>query len=92
MNNLTTHYPEMWGTSTGEIQAENTCIGSKPYRVKSKAPLEISRGVEYTGLVGEFGSGMVRNKDVGWHKYYMTEKAFDKLVKENGVVLNCLLD
>lgn len=90
--NITINYPEMWGDSVAEIQAENTCIGSRPYRVTSKQPLTVSRGVEPCGQVGEFGENMTKNKRVGWFKYYMTRKAFENFTKTNAVELNCLLD
>lgn len=90
--NITINYPEMWGNSEAEMQAENTCIGNRPYRVTSKQPIVISRGIEAAGQVGEFGANMTPNKRVGWFKYYMTKSAFDKLTKNNAVVLNCLLD
>jgi len=92
MDNLTLNYPEMWGNSQAEIQAEFTGIGSKPYRVTSKNPITISRGIEPSGQVGEFGANNTPNKRVGWYKYYMTKNAFNKLVEANKVTLNALLD
>ena len=92
-SNLEINYPEMWGNSESEIQAEFTGIGKKPYRVTSRDILIISLiGVEYNGQVKEFGANNVPNKRKGWHKYYMTKKAFQNLTKSHKVVLNCLLD
>jgi len=92
MPEVTLHYPEMQGNSIADIQAENTCIGSRPYRVTSRNPLHISRGIDFNGLVGEIGANNTPNKRVGWHKYYMTKSAFRNLTKTHEVVLNCLLD
>jgi adenylosuccinate synthase len=92
MSNLDINYQEMWGEQECDIQAEHTGIGSKPYRITSKFPLPASQGVESAGQVGEYGANMTKNKRVGWYKYYMTRKAFEKLHKTNKVVLNCLLD
>jgi len=84
MENLEINYPEMWGDSPAEIQAEYV-LGK--YRITSKKPIAIKRGIEYTGTVNNELS-----KRFGWHKYYLTELAFDKLCEVQPIVLNCLLD
>jgi hypothetical protein len=89
---LTLNYPEMWGDSDANIQAEYTGIGGKPYRVTSITPLPIKRGIEYNGTVGEYGSSMMPNKRAGWFKYYMTARAFYALKNQYDITLNSLLD
>lgn len=91
-SNITINYPEMWGNSEAEIQAENTFIGKKSYRVVSKKPIEIKRGIEAAGKVDEIGANNIPNKRAGWYKYYMTQSAFEKLASNNSITLNCLLD
>lgn len=92
MDNLTINYPEMHGNSNADIQAETTCLTNKPYRVTSKFQLPITQGVSYNGQVGVFGSNNVPNKRAGYYKYYLTRNAFNRLIKNHLVVLNCLLD
>ena len=85
------NYPEMWGYTEKNIQAEYSGYGNK-YRVTSKKPIEIKRGIESNGIVGEIGANGVKNKRVGWYKYYMTESAFKNFCKTNDLTLNALLD
>lgn len=92
MSNVTINYPEMWGNSDSEIQAEHTGIGSKPYRVTSKKEILVSRGIEFNGIVSLIGANQTPNKRAGWFKYYMTPKAFERFSKSNHITLNCLLD
>jgi len=88
----TINYPEMWGNSEAEITATSTCITSRPYSITSKQEIKISRTIEFTGLVGEYGANNCKNKRVGWFKYLMTRTAFDKFAKTNNVTIECLLD
>lgn len=85
----TINYPEMHGSTNDTIQAEFV-LGK--YRVKSVKELPITKGVRYDGVVSEFGSSMIPNKNAGHHKYYMTPAAFDKFSKANALTLNILLD
>ena len=88
----TINYPEMQGYLEANIQAVNTCLSKKPYRVISKFPLPIKQGVESAGFVSKIGANNIPNKNAGYCKYYMTSSAFEKLCENNNVVLNILLD
>ena len=91
-SNLEINYPEMCGNSEAPIQAENTSLTFQPYRVTCKEPINMSRGISYNGIVSEIGANNCKNKRAGWHKYYMTKKAFEKFCETHKVTLNCLLD
>ena len=91
MENLSLNYPEMHGYMEGDIQATFSPIMGK-YRVTSKYELKTSKGVNFDGIVDEFGANNQPNKNKGFFKYYMTKKAFDMFVKNNKTVLNIYLD
>ena len=87
----TVNYPEMWGQTTDEIQAQYSEIVDK-FRVTSKNEIKVTRGIKYRGKVPEIGANNTPNKRAGWHTYYMTESAFNKFQQNNDVILNSLLD
>lgn len=85
------NYTEMHGELANDIQAEYISFLGK-YRVKSKNELGKGRGITADGQVGAIGANSVPNKNAGWFRYYMTPKAWEKLIATNDVVLNLLLD
>lgn len=92
-----TNYPEMNNNldikpeDIHTIQAEYRSIINK-YKVKTKEPIEVKRGITADGVVGPIGANGVPNKHAGWNVYYMTPKAFDIFRVKNTVLLNILLD
>ena len=89
--NTTINYPEMWSESKSELQAEYSSV-LKKYRVTSLNKIEEKRGIEYIGIVSDFGANDTPNKRKGWYKYYMTKRAFDLFTETSDVEINCLLD
>ena len=89
--NLKLNHPEMHGEIECDIQAEYSVIMGK-YRVVSKTQLAITKGVKFDSVVEERGANNCVNKRAGWFKYYLTKKAFEKLIETNEVVQNILLD
>ena len=89
--NLTLNYPEMHGEIECDVQAEYSAIVNK-YRVVSKSIIPQTMGIKFDSVVDRLGANNQPNKRVGWFKYYMTKKAFDKFLKTNKVVQNILLD
>ena len=88
----TIHYPE---------SNQNQNIKSSIYaeflqnsvKVVSETILSLGkRGVTYNGLVSDIGANGCKNERAGWHSYYLTQSAFNKLKKSNDVVLNVFLD
>jgi len=87
----TINYPEMWGTTSDNIQAEYSGITDR-YIIRSLNEITIKRGIKYNGVISKTGANNMPNKLAGWHKYYMTPKAFSIFEKQNQVILNLLLD
>jgi hypothetical protein len=83
------NYPEMWGASTANIQAEYS-IGK--YKVTSRTEIALSRGISFDGTVDEIGANGYKNARAGYFRYYMTEAAFRAFCKRNSVEINVLLD
>jgi hypothetical protein len=91
MSNLTIAYPELNSTTNNKVQATYSSILNK-YRVTSEKEIEIKRGIEANGIVSAIGANSCPNKNAGWFKYYMTEKAFDIFCEKNQATLNIYFD
>ena len=91
MSNLNINYPELQTSSKSKVQAVYSAVLNK-YRVTSQKEIEVKRGIEYNGKVDKLGANGIENKNVGWFKYYMTEKAFDTFTANNKTTLNIYLD
>ena len=88
---LLTYYPEM-GESKPEAQIEaSMSYNGKHYFLYT--PLTLSgRGVEHLGVYQSKDLVPQAQYKVGWNKYQVTRKAFDRIKAEHAVSVQILLD
>ncbi len=89
---LQTYYPEMGQTPKAADITATSCWGGKHYRIKSKNPILVTRGIEFIKTFKPEDLTEAAQHKVGWHEYKLTNKAFEKLCEVTNINYEMLLD
>lgn len=88
---IETFYPEMGHKMASDTQIEAAPAYGGKYRVKTKLELK-GQGIKFERTLNAEELTPQAQFRVGWHLYYMTRTALERVAKAHKVSLELLLD